>query len=260
MRLFYLLLVCSLLLDSRVIAQTASPNGSPFPTNRGRVPGGNTPAPKGSASKLSPDEQKARAEEAIGLLKERIGEATDKVMSRIINQEKDLQIRFSYFQKPERLDPNNFGSKEELQPWIKLTDELQQSRDLTAKLYGNASEDLERELIAQRIAPPMADALRREIISSFPWEEIAKKNDLLNTYITDHRQLLGFFDQNWATWNKQRPFFSEAKAEADYEKLCGEITATGKQIEELYTKMNVAPAGEAPATATPSPKKHGAGG
>jgi hypothetical protein len=260
MRLFYLLLVCSLLLDSRVIAQTASPNGSPFPSNRGRVPGGNTPAPKGSASKLSPEEQKAKVEEAIALLQERIGEATDKVMNRIINQERDLRIRFNYFQKPERLNPNNFGSKEEIQPWIKLTDELRQSRDLAAKFYGNASEDLERELIAQRIAPPMADALRREIISSFPWDEIAKKNELLNTYITDHRQLLDFFDQNWATWNKEKPYFSEPKAESNYEKLCGEITGTGKQIEELYVKINIAPAGGAPATAAPTPKRPGTGG
>jgi len=245
-----------------MIAQTASPNGSPFPTNRGRVPGVNTstPTPRGSASKLSPEEQKAKVGEAVADLQERIGEATDKVMNRIIDQEKDLRIRFSYFQKPERLNPNNFGSKEEIQPWIKLADELQQCRDLTAKLYGNASEDLERGLIAQRITPPMADALRREIISSFPWDEIAKKNELFNTYITDQRQLLDFFDQNWATWNKEKPYFSEAKAESNYEKLCGEITGTGKQIEELYTKLSIAPPGEAPATAAPAPKKPGTGG
>jgi hypothetical protein len=260
MRLFYLVLVCSVLLDSRVIAQTAPPSGSPSVTNRGGLPGHNAPTPKGSASKLSPEEQKAKIQEAVALLKERIGVATDIVMHRIMNQEKDLRIRFNYFQKPERLNPNNFGSQEEIQPWIKLTDELQHSRDLTAKLYGDASEDLERELIAQRIAPAMADAVRREIINSFPWDEIAKKNDLFNTYITDHRQLLNFFDQNWATWNKEKPYFSEAKAESDYEKLCGEITGTGKQIEELYTKINVAPASEKPATAAPTPKKPGAGG
>jgi hypothetical protein len=254
MRLFYLVLVCSLLLDSRVIAQIASPNGSPSATNRGRLPGRTSPTPNGSASKLSPEEQKARVAEAIADLKERIAMATDKIMSRIINQEKDLRIRFSYFQKPERLNPNSFSSKEEIQPWIKLTDELQQSRDLSAKLYGNASEDLERELIAQRISPPIADGVRREIISSFPWDEIVKKNELFNTYITDHRQLLDFFDQNWATWKTEKPYFSEEKAESNYEKLCGQITSTGKQIEELYKKINIAPAGEAPATAPPTPK------
>jgi len=237
MRLLYLVLVSLLFLNSHTIAQTVSPLSSPPVTNRGRLPG--TPAPRATPTKESAAEQKQRYEDAVAVLEERVGEASDKVMAKIIDQEKDLRMRFNYFQKPERLNPNSFATREEIQPWLKLTDELQQSRDLMAKLYGNASEDLDSALIAQRIAPAVADQIRRELISSFPWDEIAKKDDLLNTYIADHRQLLTLFDQNWAAWKPDKPYFSEAKTESDYEKLCDQITGTGKQIEALYEKMNI---------------------
>jgi len=177
-------------------------------------------------------------EEAVALLKDRIAEASNKVMSKIIGQEKDLRMRFGYFQKPERFDPNSFASKAEIQDWEKLADQLQQSRDLAAKLYGNASEDLETALVGERLTPALAQTIRKEIISSFPWDEISKKDDLLTTYVGYHRQLLAFFDQNWKTWNSTKPFFSDQNTESNYEKLRDEITSTGKEIETIYTKMN----------------------
>ena len=237
MRLFYLLSVSLILLSSWAAAQTATPSNTPTPSV-GIRKGPDPNETKGTPTKESAAEQRAKYEQTINALKLRIGVATDKVMAKIINQEKDLRMRMGYFQKPERLDPNSFGSQDEIKQWMGLTDQLQESRDLVAKLYGNASEDLETALIAEHLAPAIAEPIRKELINSFPWEEISKKNELFNTYVEDHRQLLTFLDQHWQAWNATKPYFSDQKLEAEYEKLCEQITSTGKQIEALYTKIN----------------------
>ena len=164
--------------------------------------------------------------------------ATDKVMTKIIDQEKDLRMRLGYFEKQDRFDPNNFASKDELQSWQELADQFQQSRDRTAKLYGDASENLEAALTEVKIAPDLASAIRKEIISTFPWDDIVKKDDLLTSYVGYHRQLLAFFDQNWKTWNSAKPYFADQKTEADYEKLCQQIASTGKEIDTIYKRDN----------------------
>jgi hypothetical protein len=196
------------------------------------------PAQKGSPSKETLAEQKARYAEMLATLKDRIADASDKVMTKIIGQEKDLRMRLGYFGKPERFDPNNFSKKDEIQDWQNLANQLQQSRDQTAKLYGDASENLEAALVNERISPDLAQAIRKEIISTFPWDDIAKKDDLVTTYVGYHRQLLTLFDQNWKTWNSTKPFFSDQKTEADYEKLCQQITSAGKEIQTIYARDN----------------------
>jgi hypothetical protein len=193
-----------------------------------------TPAQKGPPTA----EQKARYAKMMTTLKDRIADASDKVMTKIIGQEKDLRMRLGYFAKPERFDPNNFSNKDEIQDWQKLANELQQSRDETAKLYGDASENLEAALVNERISPDLAQAIRKEIISTFPWDDIAKKDELVTTYVGYHRELLTLFDQNWKTWNSTKPFFGDQKTESDYEKLCSEISSTGKEIEAIYKRDN----------------------
>ena len=195
-------------------------------------------AQKPSASNESEAEKKARFQQLAAVLKDRIAEATDSVMSKIIDQEKDLRMRLGYFEKPERFDPNSFGTKEEIQNWQKLVDQFQESRDQTAKLYGDASESLETALLNEKIAPALATAIRKDIISSFPWDDIVKKDDLLTTYVGYHRQLLTFFDQNWKTWKPAKPYFADQKTEADYDKLCQQITSTGKEIDTIYKRDN----------------------
>jgi hypothetical protein len=234
MRYFLLILGGSILLSNYALSQTPllSPDARRGPS---ATP---TPAQKGSPSKESAEERKARFEEAVATLKDRIGDASDKVMTKILGQEKDLRMRLGYFQKPERFDPNNFSNKDEIQSWQKSADELQQSRDQTAKLYGDASENLEAALVNERIAPVLAQAIRKEIINTFPWDDIVKKDDLVTTYVGYHRQLLTLFDQNWKTWNSTKPFFTDQKTEADYEKLCQQITSTGNEIETIYAKNN----------------------
>jgi hypothetical protein len=225
------------LFGSQGFAQTPLLSPS-LPGVRRAVSPNPSPGQKPSVSKETEAERKQKFEELTALLKDRIAEATDKVMAKIIDQEKDLRMRLSFFEKQDRFDPNSFATKEEIQNWLKLADQFQQSRDQTAKLYGDASENLEAALLDEKIAPSLATAIRKEIISSFPWDDISKKDDLLTTYVGYHRQLLTFFDENWKTWNSAKPFFADQKAEADYEKLCQEITTTGKEIDTIYTRNN----------------------
>lgn len=174
------------------------------------------------------------------MLKERIGAASQTVMVRIMNQEKDVRNRFAYFQKPERLDPNNFATKEEIGPWRTLLDEFKQSKDLAAKLYLNADADLDNALTNQHLTRKIVDPIRKELISTFPWENINKRNQLLQNYIDQHRSLLDFFTANWGTWSKgaeEKPVFSDPKLAAAYQEIRDKVTALGKQITDLNEKI-----------------------
>jgi hypothetical protein len=237
MRFHLFILAGLVLLGTQGFAQIPLLSPSP-PGARRSVSPNPSAAQKPSASKETEAERKARFQELTAVLKDRIAEASDKVMSKIIDQEKDLRMRLSYFQRQDRLDPNSFATKEEIQNWQKLVDQFQQSRDKTAKVYGDASENLEAALLEERIEPKLAAAIRKEIISTFPWDDIVKKDDLLTTYVGYHRQLLSFFDQNWKTWNSAKPYFADQKTEADYEKLCQQITSAGKEIDTIYKKDN----------------------
>jgi hypothetical protein len=237
MRCHSFILAGLVLLGTHGFAQTPLLSPS-LPGARRSVSPNPSAAQNPSASKETEAERKARFQELTTVLKDRIAEASDKVMGKIIDQEKDLRMRLNYFEKQDRLDPNSFATKEEIQNWQKLVDQFQQSRDKTAKVYGDASESLEAALLAERIAPALAAAIRKEIISTFPWDDIVKKDDLLTTYVGYHRQLLSFFDQNWKTWNSAKPYFTDQKTEADYEKLCQQITSAGKEIDTLYKKNN----------------------
>jgi hypothetical protein len=237
MRCHSIILASLALFCTQSFAQT--PLLSPaLPGARRGVSPNTSAAQKPSASNETEAEKKARFQELTSVLKDRIAEATDSVMTKIIDQEKDLRMRLGYFEKPERFDPNSFASKEEIQNWQKLVDQFQESRDQTAKLYGDASESLEAALLKERIAPTLATAIRKEIISTFPWDDIVKKDDLLTTYVGYHRQLLTFFDQNWKTWKPAKPYFADQKTQADYDKLCQQITSTGKEIDTIYKRDN----------------------
>ena len=238
MRSYSIILAGLVCLGTQGLAQTPLLSPS-LPGARRNLSPSPSPAQKGSPSNESAADKKARYDAVMATLKDRIGDATDKVMSKIIGQEKDLRMRLGYFEKQDRFDPNNFANKDEIQNWQKLADQFQQSRDETAKLYGNASQDLETALVEdERIAPQLATAIRKEIISSFPWDDIAKKDDLITTYVGYHRQLLTFFDENWKTWNSAKPYFTNQKTQADYEKLCQQIASTGKEIDTIYLRNN----------------------
>ena len=72
--------------------------------NQAAAPGAK-PSPSISAPKFT-DEQ---MQEMISKVQDRIRNATDQVMGRIQKAESELYIRFSYFNKPNRLDPNTYS-------------------------------------------------------------------------------------------------------------------------------------------------------
>ncbi|HYZ73485.1 MAG TPA: hypothetical protein VE641_10435, partial [Chthoniobacterales bacterium] len=166
MRCHSFILAGLVLLGTQGFAQTPllSP---PLPSARRSVSPKPPAAQKPSASQETEAEKKARFQQLTAVLKDRIAEASDKVMTKIIDQEKDLRMRLGYFERQARLDPNSFATKEEIQNWQKLVDEFQQSRDKTAKMYGDASENLEAALLDEKIAPKLAAAIQKEIISTF---------------------------------------------------------------------------------------------
>jgi hypothetical protein len=229
----------SVLLFTASIAfgQTQSPTSSP-PGPKVRPSASITPS--GSASPSASFSQKAY-DETVQTLKERIGVASETVMGRITNQEKDVRNRFAYFQKPERLDPNSFATKEEIGPWRSLLDEFKQSKDLAAKLYLNADADLDNALTNQHLTRKIVDPVRKELISTFPWESINKRNQLLQNYIDEQRSLLDFFAANWGTWSKGaeagKPVFSDTKLAAAYQGIRDKVASLGKQITDLNAKI-----------------------
>jgi hypothetical protein len=219
------------------LGQTPTPASSPTgPKARSSA----STTPGGSVSPTATFSQKSY-QEAVQILKERIGAASETVMVRITNQEKDVRTRFGYFQKPERLDPNSFSAKEEIDPWRTLLDDFKQSRDLAVKLYLSADQDLDNALTNQHLTRKIADPVRKQLISTFPWESINKRNQLLENYINEHRSLLDFFANNWGTWSKGpevgKPVFAGSKLAAAYEGIRDKVTALGKQITDLNAKI-----------------------
>jgi hypothetical protein len=210
----------------------SKPQSSPSPNPTGSATG--SPNPSGSPSQKD-------YKEAVAILKERIGAASDTVMTRIVNQEKDVRSRFAYFEKPERLDPTSFAAKEEIDPWRNLLDEFKKSRELAVKLYLDADQDLDNALTNQHLTRKIADPIRKELMATFPWESINKRNQLLQDYIDEHRVLLDFYEKNWGTWSKGaesgKPVFADPKIAATYQGIRDKVTALGKQIQDLNSKI-----------------------
>lgn len=228
----------TLLLNASItLGQTATPSSSPTGPKARSSASAN---PSGPASPSASFSEK-NYQEAVEILKEKIGAATEPVMVRITNQEKDVRNRFTYFQKPERLDPNSFATKEEIDPWRTLLEDFKQSKDLAAKLYLNADQDLDNALTNQRLTRKIIDPIRKELISTFPWESINRRNQLLQNYIDEHRSLLDFFTTNWGTWSKGpedgKPVFADPKLAAAYQGIRDKVAGLGKQITDLNAKI-----------------------
>ena len=222
-------------LTSSLLAQAPPPKAhSPEPV-----------APKGAAQPTSPAASPNPSDPTyqtdFAAVQERVGIASGEVMNRIVSAENQLYIRFSYFKKPERLDPNSFATKDEVAPWEKSLDELKNREAALDRLYANADADLQTALIAQKIPAPYAEQIKKQLLKSFPWDAIQKKQVLMRDYIDDHGELLAFFDKNWGTWKKGseplKPVFDNPNVGASYAKLRDKIISTGKQIEEQFAAL-----------------------
>jgi hypothetical protein len=200
-----------------------------------------TPAAKPGPSNGKPQFTDAQMQEMLSKLKDRIGHAADQVIGRIQKVESDLRIKFAYLRKPDRLDPNTYGSKDEIAQWRESVQQLKENEELLERLYANADPDLGNALTQQKINQGIAEQIKNELLKSFPWSTIKKKNELMREFIAEHDELLTFYDKNWGTWKPGpetgTPTFDDRQLAAAYQTLKEKINATGLQIEDQYKVM-----------------------
>jgi hypothetical protein len=196
-----------------------------------------TPGAKPSPSISAPKFTDGQMQEMISKVQDRIRNATDQVMGRIQKEESELYIRFSYFNKPNRLDPNTYSSKEDIALWQQSLQQLREKETTLEKLYAEADQDLGNALTQQKINPALVEQIKNELLKSFPWETIRTKNQLMQEFIAEHGDLLAFYDQNWATWKSGTAIFDDQKLTAIYKNLKEKIITTGLQIEGEYKRM-----------------------
>ncbi|MBV8899766.1 MAG: hypothetical protein JOY92_06590 [Verrucomicrobia bacterium] len=252
-RPFALLFLAGLVCHS-ASAQSSPPTGAAKPapsataTTNAAAPGAvNAPASPAAirpASANSPqgdaDTQKRFAAMSEDL-KQRIAYASNKVMIPLVQAESKLYNRFTYFEKPERLDPTTFGSKGEVAAWKDSLKELRGNEELVEKLYANVSDDFENALIAQRISGQLATSIKKQVVNTIPWDVVQKKEKLVSEFIENHGKLLNFYETNWGTWKASGragvPAFENAKLADTYQQLRDKITVSGQQIVQLYAKL-----------------------
>jgi hypothetical protein len=213
---------------------TNAQNPAPAPSAPGQGP---KPAP----TKNQPRYTEEQMQEIVGKLQDRIKSATDIVFGRIQKSESDIHLRFSYLRKPERLDPNTYASKDDVASWRNSLEQLRNSENNLDKLYANADLDLGNALTQQRINPSIANQIRTELMSTFPWTTIRKKSELIHQFVGYHEELMDFYDKNWGTWKPGSgpgtATFSDASLAATFQSLKDKINATGSQIDEQYKLM-----------------------
>ena len=107
-------------------------------------------------------------QEMISKLQDRVKKAADAVLGRIQKEEADVRLKFSYLRKPERLDPNSYGSKDDIKAWRDSLQQLKDKENGLDKLYADAEPDLANALIQQRINQSVADQIKNELLQSFP--------------------------------------------------------------------------------------------
>ena len=179
--------------------------------------------------------------EMIAKLQERIGKAADGVIGRIQREENDLHIRFSYLAKPDRLNPSTYTSKDDVMQWRQSLQQFKERADSLAKLYGNADPDLGNALLQQRINQAIAEQIKKELMQSFPWDVIKKKNQLTQEFVSEFGALLTFYYNNWGSWKTGSaagaPSFDDPRLASTFQSLKDKVSAVGAQIEDQYRAM-----------------------
>ena len=136
-------------------------------------------------------------QEMITKLQERVQKAAELVIGRIQKEETDIRLKFSYLRKPERLDPNTFGSKDDITIWRDSLQQLKEKESDLDRLYADAEQDLGNALVQQRINQSVADQIKNELLKSFPLGHHQKEKRPHAGLIAEHEQILSFYDKNW---------------------------------------------------------------
>ena len=169
--------------------------------------------------------------------------AGNKLMEEIQANENDLYHRLSFLEKPSRLDPNNYGSQDEIAQWRSLLQEFKQKADTVENLYNGLGKNLDAEIKNSKVNvdPAIASRFKTILLGAFPWDTIKRKSALLTKYIDEHQKLLDFYQKNWGMWKPAgkdgKPVFTNPALTKDYDKLRDEIVSTGRDLEQQYVAM-----------------------
>jgi hypothetical protein len=211
--------------------QAVSPSPKPKinsdnPALRGKSAGTTTP----EAPQINPQEL------------ERLTKAADKVLNRIQAEENDLYLRVSYFEKPERLNPSSYGSKEEVSQWEGILEQLKAKLETVSQLYVDVGKNLDTELRSAGANEEIVAKFKKFIVDGFPWSTIEKKRTLITDFIDEQAKLLTFYEKNWGSWNGKgdanNPEFTSASAANIYKRLRDQIVNTSQEIEKQYKEMS----------------------
>jgi hypothetical protein len=173
---------------------------------------------------------------------ERLTKAADKVLNRIQTEENDLYLRVNYFEKPERLNPNSYASKEEVSQWEGILEELKAKLETVSQLYVDVGKNLDTELRTAGGNEEIVAKFKKFIMDGFPWPTIEKKRTLITDFIDEQGKLLTFYEKNWGSWNGKgdasNPEFTSASAANIYKRLRDQIVNTSEEIEKQYKAMS----------------------
>jgi hypothetical protein len=222
------------LLVPNIVFGESGPSATPLPKS---TPGPANPALRPSQSPGSRPTPTPVSQQQI----DRLTSATEKLLTRIQKEENDLYLRVSYFEKPDRLDPNSYASKEEVAQWQGMLKEMKEKHDLVAQLYSNLGKDLDADLKQTGANEQLIARFKQAILDGFPWETINKKKQLITDFIEEHGKLLAFYDKNWGAWKPAtepgKPEFDTPTNATTYNKLREQIVTTGNEIEKQYKTM-----------------------
>lgn len=206
-------------------------------------PGRANPDSSALRSPAKPPNSAVRQDSSVSQAQlERLTKAADKVLNRIQAEENDLYLRVNYFEKPSRLDPNSYASREEVAQWQGMLQQLKEKHDLVTRLYADLGKDLDAELKSANANEGLVSQFKKLVMDGFPWDEIEKKRKLIADFIDEEGKLLLFYDKNWGSWmpnaDPDKPEFNSASAASIYKRLRDQILSTSEQIEKEYKAMS----------------------
>src|ERR1700745_2935590 len=155
------------------------------PSSTGSTPG--APAQLAATRQTSANQQQL----------ERLAKVTDKILAQIQLEENDLFSRLNYFEKPERLDPSSFASKDEIAQWQGILQQLKEKSDRVAGLYADVGKQLDVSLKAAGASEEVSTRFKKLVLEGFPWDQIERKKQLIADFIEEHGKLLTFYEKNW---------------------------------------------------------------
>jgi hypothetical protein len=198
--------------------------------------------PRGSAPRARPGSAVTPQGSPNQQQLERLAKVTDKILDQIQLEENDLYMRLNYFEKPERLDPSSFASKDEIAQWQGILQQLKEKNDRVAGLYADVGKQLDVALKSSGANEEVSARFKQLVLDGFPWDQIERKKQLITDFIDEHGKLLIFYQKNWGSWIKgsdpRKPEFNSVSAANIYQRLRDQIVSTSDQIQKEYKVMS----------------------